>query len=124
MKKEAIRQFLIPNWKKILIFVIFLLIAISGHILSFAFIDGESRNLSKPPFYDLLSHFPFLWVILVFLLMPLTLLSELIVAIGGYNADFIMRGSPWSFWIIQVIYFYILSCLIIFIWNKLIKRRE
>lgn len=121
MKKEAIRQFLIPNWKKILIFLIFLLIAISGHILSFAFSDRES--LSKPPFYDLLSHFPFFWVIWVLLLAPLILLSNLIVKIGGYEVDFIMRGSFWSFWIIQVIYFYILTCLVIFVWNKLIKRR-
>jgi len=121
---QLIKQFLKPDWRKTLVFLIFLFIAFGGHTLSYVFSDGEERGLLKPPLFDLFSRFlPFLWVVWVFLLMPLHLLSSLLVAIGGYEADFVMRGPFWLFVIIQLIYFYLFSSLIIFIWDKLTKKR-
>lgn len=119
--KKAIKKFLQPDWRKILILALFLFIAFAGHVQSWAF-SGEDTGEPKPPFYDLFKPFPF-WVVWVVVIMPLILLSELIVKIGGYKADFIMRGPSLFFWVVQVIYFYILSCLVIFIWDKLIKSK-
>ena len=116
MKHETIHQFLKPDRKKILILLIFLFIAFAGHTQSWVF-SGKDMGLPKPPLFDLLKIFPF-WVVWVLLLLPLGLLSNLLVTIGGYDADFVMRGPFWLFWMIQVIYFYLLSCSVRFVWDK------
>lgn len=121
MNKEAIKQFFKPDLRKIIIFGIFMFIAFAGYTQTWVF-SGKDMGLPKPPIFDILAPFPF-WVVWLFLISPLALLSNLIVAIGGYNADFIMRGPFWFFGIINLIYFYVLSCLIIFIWNKLRRRK-
>ncbi len=117
IKKKMIQKFLNPNPNKILIFVIFLFIAFAGYTQSYVF-SGKDTGSPEPPLYDLLEPFPF-WAIWVLLILPLTLLSGVIVTVGGYDADFIMRGPFWLFMIIQLIYFYILSCSITFIRAKL-----
>lgn len=120
MKKETIKHFFKPDWKKIPVFVIFMFIAFAGHTQSWVF-SGKDAGLPKPPLFDLLRPFPF-WVIWILLLLPLGLISNVIVAVGGYGADFIMGGPFWLFWIIQSVYFYTVSCLISFIWDKLTRK--
>jgi len=90
MNKEIIKEFLKLDLRKCIVFVLFIFIVFAGHTQSWVF-SGKDIGLPKPPLFDLLAPFPF-WIILVFLLLPLALLSNLIVAIGGYNVDFIMRG--------------------------------
>lgn len=120
MKKETIKCFFTPDRNRILIFVMFTLVAFAGHIQSWVF-SGKDMGLPKPPLFELLTPFPF-WVVWVMLLLPLGLLSNVIVAIGGYDADFIMRGPFWLSWIIQLLYFYVVSCVIASIWTRLSGR--
>jgi len=122
--KDTTRRFFTPDWKRILIFVILALVAFAGHIQSWVF-SGKDMGLPKPPLFDLLAAFPF-WVVWVILLFPLGMLSNVIVAIGGYDVDFIMRGPFWLFWVIQLLYFYIISCVIASVWTRLsesVKRK-
>ena len=116
MSQETIKEFLNHDLRKCIVFLVFIFICFAGYTQSWVF-SGKDIGSPKPPLFDLLAPFPF-WIIWVFLLLPLALLSNLIVAIGGYNVDFIMRGPFWLFGIINLIYFYLLSCLIIFVWNK------
>jgi len=120
MKKEAIKQFLTPDRKKILVLAVLMLVAFAGYMQSWAF-SGKDMGLPKPPLFELLTPFPF-WVVWVMLLLPLGLLSNVIVAIGGYDADFIMRGPFWLSWIIQLLYFYVVSCVMASIWTRLSGR--
>jgi len=118
--KEAVKRFFKPDWKRILVFVMLTLVAFAGHMQSWVF-SGKDMGLPKPPLFELLAPFPF-WVAWVVLLLPLGMLSNVIVAIGGYDADFIMRGPFWLFWTIQLLYFYVVSCVIASIWTRLSRR--
>ena len=100
---QSIKQVLRPDWRKALLFAIFALIAVGGHIQSWAFSDVPP----KPPLYDLLRPLP-IWPIWVFLLMPLGVLSLPLRIIG---LD-VMSGHFWLFVAAQVLYFYLLSCLL------------
>jgi len=102
---QSIKQFLKPDWRKILIFAVFLFIAFAGSIQSWVF-RGKDAGEPKPLFFDLLKPIPF-WPIWVLLILPLTFI----------------KGYFGLFWVIQLIYFYLFSCLIIFIWDKLTKKR-
>ncbi|MGH9923079.1 MAG: hypothetical protein ACRD38_10035 [Nitrososphaerales archaeon] len=113
---QTILQFLKPNWKRLEIFGVFTFIAIAGYMQSWVF-SGRDMGLPKPPLFDLLSPFPF-WLIWVSLLSPLALLSNALVMIGGNETDFVMGGSFWILSIVNLAYFYVLSCLVIFIWDK------
>lgn len=119
MTLAALKQFFRPDWKKLSIFAVFLFIAYAGHTQTWTF-SGKDLGEPPPPLYDLLKPFPF-WITWVILLAPIILLSNLIVAVAGYDADFIGRGPFWVALIIQSVYFYILSCLIIFVLGKLSK---
>ncbi|MGF1601268.1 MAG: hypothetical protein ACFCU8_04485 [Thermosynechococcaceae cyanobacterium] len=70
MKKRAIRRFLKPDWKKLLLFSCFMAIAIGGKIQAWAFSDIPP----KPFLYDLLQPFP-LWSTWMLLLSSLTIVS-------------------------------------------------
>ena len=35
----------------------------------------------------------------------------------------INTGPIWLFWTLQALYFYLLSCVVVFLWNKLARRR-
>jgi len=120
MKGNAIKQFLRPDRKRILISALLVLVALAGYIQSWVF-GGKDMDLPKPPLFDLLAPLPF-WAVWVLLLLPLGMLSNAIVAIGGYGADFIMRGPFSLFWAIQLLYFYVVSCLIASIWTRLGRR--
>lgn len=111
-----VKQFVRADRRKFIIFATFMFIAFAGYTQSWVF-SGKDIGLPKPLLFDLFAPFPF-WIIWTTLLLPLGLLSNVIVAIGGYKADFIMRGPFWLFVIINLAYFYMLSCLITFIWDK------
>lgn len=93
------------------LFVIFLAIAKGGKIQAWAFTDLPP----KPPLYDLLRPFPF-WAIWMLLLIPLAGLTYPLRLLG---LD-IIGGSPWTFMVANLVYFYLLSCLIVsvFGWVK------
>jgi len=120
MKKDAIKRFLTPDRKKILVLPVLMLVAFAGYIQSWVF-SGKDMGLPRPPLFDLIAPFPF-WVVWVVLLLPLGALSNVIVAIGGYDADFIMRGPFWISWVIQLLYFYVVSCVIALVWARLSRR--
>lgn len=120
MRKEAIKGFLKPDWRKASVLVILVSVALAGHVQSWVF-SGKNMGLPKPPLFDLLEPFPF-WVLWVTLLLPLAMLSNIVVALGGYNADFIMRGPFWSFWVIQIAYFYLVACVTISVWRRLSRE--
>ena len=98
------RMFLMPNWRKIPLFTIFTLIAVGGHIQSWAFSDVPP----KPPLYDLLRPLP-IWPMWVFLQFPLMIVSLPLKIIG---LD-VMAGHFWLFVAAQALYFYLLSCLLV-----------
>ena len=101
---QIIKKFIKPDWRKTLLFVAFALIAVGGHIQSWAFSDVPP----KPPLYDLLSPFPF-WPMWMELLFPLVILSIPLRLIG---ID-IMSGPFWLFVVANGLYFYLLACLLV-----------
>ena len=96
-----------PDWRKILVFIGFMIIYAGGMIQSWAFTDLDMFGYPPPPFYDLIRPFPF-WLVWVFTLAPLAPLTWLLG-----EADFIFGGPRWLFVIINIIYYYYLSCLVI-----------
>ena len=107
----TVKQMLKPDWRKLFLFAIFIAIAVGGKIQAWAFSDVPP----KPPLYNLLQPFP-IWPIWMFLLMPLALLALPLRLLG---LD-VMGGPPWLFIIANIIYFYLLSCLVVasFDWVK------
>jgi hypothetical protein len=103
MKRQAVSQFLKPEWRRLLLFALFLAIAVGGKIQAWAFSDLPP----KPPLYDLLRPLP-IWPIWMFLLLPLALVTYPLRLVG---ID-VMAGSPWLFITANLIYFYLLSCLV------------
>jgi hypothetical protein len=99
-----VKQFLKPEWRTLLLFAIFVAIAVGGRIQAWAFSDLPP----KPPLYDLLRPFP-IWPIWMSLLMPLALVSLPLRFVG---VD-VMGGHPWLFLAANLIYFYLLSRLVI-----------
>lgn len=87
---DALKQFFRPDWKKLAIFAIFLFIVFAGNTQTWAF-SGRDMGEPKPLFYDLFRGIP-IWTIWVMLLVPVFILSNLVVAVVGNNADFIRRG--------------------------------
>lgn len=97
--KEALR----PDWRKILLFAIFISLAAGGMIQAWSF----SEIPPKPPLYDLLLPLP-IWSIWMFLLIPLALLVFPLRLLG---LD-LLGGPSWLFMAASIIYFYLLSCLL------------
>lgn len=109
---QSIKQFLKPNWRRLIPFAIFVAIAVGGKIQAWAFSDMPP----KPPLYDLLRPFP-IWPMWMFLLMPLALLALPLRLIG---ID-LMSGPPWLFITANLIYFYLVSCFVVIAvdWTKI-----
>jgi hypothetical protein len=99
---QAVLQVLKPDWRKVLLFAIFALIAVSGHIQSCSFSDVPP----KPPLHDLLRLFP-IWPIRIYLLLAILSLPLRII-----NLD-VMSGHFWLFVAAQALDFYFLSCLLV-----------
>ncbi len=104
MKGQIVRQFLRPEWRRLLLFAILMAIAVGGKIQAWAFSDVPP----KPPLYDLLQPFP-IWPVWMFLLMPLALVTWPL-RFAGID---IVGGPPWLFITANLIYFYLLSCLVV-----------
>ena len=109
---QSIKRFLKPDWRRLILFAIFVAIAVGGEIQAWAFSDIPP----KPPLYDLLRPFP-IWPMWMFLLMPLALLALPLRLIG---ID-LMSGPPWLFITANLIYFYLVSCFVVIAvdWTKI-----
>ena len=90
--------------KRLLLVAVLVAIALGGNIQAWAFSDVPP----KPPLYDLLRPFP-IWPVWMLLLMPLVLVSWPL-RFAGID---VMGGRPWLFLAANLIYFYLLSCLVI-----------
>jgi hypothetical protein len=93
-----------PDWRTLLLFAVFIAIAVGGRIQAWAFSDIPP----KPPLYDLLRPLP-LWPIWMLLLAPLALLT---LPLRLFGVD-VMHGPHWLFMAANVIYFYLLSCFVV-----------
>lgn len=82
---------------------------VGSHIQSYAFIDGEEQGIPKPPLYDLLRPFPF-WAMEMSLMLPTLLVFMPFRSIG-------LSHLGWS-GLFQVVYFYLLSCFIVFSYDE------
>ena len=102
LNRKTIKEFLKPDWKKILIFGVFVFIAVGGSIQSWAFSDMPP----KPPLYDLLAPFPF-WITWIFLIMPLGILT------APFNYTGFCLFCPPYIYPLEAIYFYLLSCAVV-----------
>lgn len=96
------KKFFNPDWRKLLLFGVLILIAVGGEIQAWAF-DDEPQT--KPPLYDLLRPYPF-WLIWIFSTVPLLIISAPFRSIVQNLPDIFFR----LWWIVLVIYYYLLSC--------------
>jgi hypothetical protein len=83
-----------------------LAIAEGGRIQAWAFSDVPP----KPALYDLLRPFP-IWPLWMLLLLPVALVTSPLRAVG---ID-VMGGPPWLFITANLVYFCLLSCLVVVI---------
>jgi len=112
----TLRNFLKPDWRKILLLTLFGLLSAGGEIQAWAFSEHDPQT--KPPLYDLLRPLPF-WLVYVVSILPLVWLSAFFGSIGldplkaGFNANLLWRMA-------LVCYYYLLSCLLVslFDWGK------
>jgi len=115
---KSLAALLKPNWRKVLATTLMLAFLAAAYIQSYAFVD-DVPGVTKPPLYDLLRPFAF-WSSGMLLIMPLALLSTPLQWLGL---------SPLSsplIWPLQVVYVYLLSCLLVFAhdrWGTRIERR-
>ena len=58
MNKKVVKQFFKPDWKKLVLFGVLILIAFAGSTQSWIF-SGKDAGLPKPLFYDFFSPIPF-----------------------------------------------------------------
>ena len=103
---QTLRQVLRPDWRKILLFAIFVAIAIGGEIQAWADVPP------KPPLYDLLHDLlrPFpIWLIWMPLVMPLALLAYPLRLLG---LD-VIGGPYWLYIVANITHLYLLSCLVV-----------
>ncbi|HOG46388.1 MAG TPA: hypothetical protein PLJ35_09065 [Anaerolineae bacterium] len=116
-----LKRMLQPDWRKLFLFAVLIAIAIGAHIQTWAFVDDMPHPPPKPPLYDLLRPLP-LWALWIFLQAPLALLLWPLRLLG---LD-VMRGDLWWFRVAGIIYFYLLSCLVVAVldWLKGRLRRQ
>jgi hypothetical protein len=105
---KTLREVLKPTWSKLSLFTLFIAIAIGGEIQAWGFSDVHPN----PPLYDLLEPFP-LWPIWMYLLIPLALFTLPLRIIG---ID-LFGGPPWIFFMSNILYFYLLSCIMVTVIN-------
>ena len=101
-----------------MITAVLLLIAYGGYVQCEVFTEKDEGQPALPlarPFEAI----PHLWEIWALLLAPLALTLRLAGVEQLFNT-----GPVWLFWTLQALYFYLLSCGIVFFWNKLARRRS
>ena len=94
---------LLPDWRKLLLFSVLMLIAVGGQTQAWGF-DKDPQT--KPLLYDLLKPFPYIWFIWLLSILPLIG----IVAPFRSLIQNIWFNVNWSWWIAIVIYYYTFSC--------------
>lgn len=100
------KQLLKPDWRRLVVTALMLALLTAAYIQAFAFVD-DVPGATKPPLYDTLLPFGF-WVPGMMLILPLALVSAPLGWLGL---------SPLSsplIWPLQIIYLYLLSCLLVF----------
>lgn len=110
--KDIVIQMIIilkPGWRKILVFIVFMILMMGGMIQSWVFTDLDDFGYPSPPFYDLIRPFPF-WLAWIFTLIPLAIPYWLFGQIAYY---FLGDQYRLIITITLLAYYYILSCLII-----------
>lgn len=110
-------MFLKPTPTRLWITTALLLIAYGGYVQSELFTDKDPGQPALP-LARLFEPIPHLWELWVFLLAPLALTLR-----AAGIQELFNTGPIWVFWTLQVLYFYLLSCLIVFVCNKLARRR-
>jgi hypothetical protein len=95
-----------------------LLVAYGGYVQSDAFTEKDAGQPALPlaRFFEPIPH---LWELWVLLLAPLALTLRLVGVEQLFNT-----GLAWFFRALQLLYFYPVSCVIVFSWNKLARRRS
>ena len=97
------KTFLKPDFRKLLLFSVFILIAVGGKIQTWAFDDDPQI---KPPLYDFLRPYPF-WLVWIFSMVPLMIISTPFRTLTQ-NIRLDLMHHLW--WIGLVVYYYVLSC--------------
>ncbi len=92
----AMRKFLAPDPARLLIFAVLLLIALMGSLQADGFTDRSGAFLPAIPF----------WTVWMFMLVPLAALSA---------------QPPVIFWTAQILYFYLLGCLLVEITRGVVR---
>jgi len=118
MSEETIKEFLKPDWKKVLIFLIILVLSISiGGKFGAICIDFPRRDLPtcRIGCGDTALLFLPLWSLSFF--APCTTLQGLFIDV------FLQSNILFYTVVLNVPYWYLLSCLLIFAWNKFRKRK-
>jgi hypothetical protein len=109
-------MFLNPTPARLVITAILLLIAYGGYVQSEVFTEKDAGQPALP-LARLFEAIPHLWELWVLLLALLVLTLRLVGAEQLFNT-----GPVWLFWTLQAFYFYLISCVVVFLWNKLARR--
>lgn len=102
----TLRRFLKPDWRKGLLFALFLLLAAGGQIQAWAFTDDPA---TKPPLYDLLRPLP-LWFAWIITMVPLFGLMAILRSLGWSYSG---AGLNVAYRIALIIYYYLLACALV-----------
>jgi hypothetical protein len=121
MDISLIKRFVRPDRRKIVISVVLLIILWGGQTQAWVFSDKD-MGVPKPFLYDLIEPLPF-WVISVLLFAPIGMLGNFIDAVFGYNPDLFLRQPFWG-WGTNLLYTYVLSCIIVHIWDVIRGDRK
>ena len=106
-----------PTPTSLVITAVLLLIAYGGYVQSEAFTERDADH-SALPLARLFEAIPHLWELWVLLLAPLAFTLRLVRLQRLFDS-----GPIWFFWIFQLLYFSLLSYIIVQSWNKLTRRR-
>lgn len=109
------KKFFKPDWQKLLLFSMFILIAVGGKIQAWGFDDDPQ---TKPPLYDFLRPYPF-WLVWVFSMVPLLIISAPFRSLAQ-NLGLDVFHRLW--WTVLVVYYYVVSCSFFYLIN-LFKTR-
>ena len=118
MNKETIKQFLKPNWRKVLIFLIILVVSISiGGKFGAICIDFPRSNIStcKMGCGETALLFLPLWPLSFF--APCTTLQGLFIDVFSHSNILFYTV------LLNIPYWYLLSCLIISVYDKLRTKK-
>ena len=111
-------QLLRPDWRRLVATILMVALLVAAYIQAFAFVD-DVPGATKPPLYDSLLPFDF-WVPGMMLILPLAVVSAPLEWLG-----ISLLSSP-LVWPLQILYLYLLSCLLVFghdHWAKYLAAR-